>query len=170
LSFHVSRGCLTCPGSVAYHATSTMRFRSANHCRQCLVTSECSVTYCMFCEIFTERFRARNEYQAVSYVDMTRSAGTLLHHDITTIYIIAMTEIDRDRNFLPLILTNSQLLLLSNQTQLLHHQPNFTHILTPSCLATETDPLTTAPSRSARTLSTAPLETYVPPRQFASLT
>lgn len=62
---------------------------------------------------------------------VTRSAGTFLHHDITAKYIIAMTQIDRDENFLPLILTltNLPLLLLSAQAQLLLHQPNLTHIL-----------------------------------------
>jgi hypothetical protein len=43
-------------------------------------------------------------------------------------WIIAITEIEYDRNFLPLVPTNLPLLLPSNQTQLPLHYPNLTRI------------------------------------------
>ena len=92
-------------------------------------TTAGSITY--FHEVFIKQSRAHDDREAVLYMVVTRSAGTFLHHDITAKYIIAMTQIDRDENFLPLILTltNLPLLLLSAQAQLLLHQPNLTHIL-----------------------------------------
>jgi hypothetical protein len=79
----------------------------------------------------------------------------LLHHDITAIYIIEMTQIEHDRNFYP----SKQQLFHCSYLQTKTNYYTTQTLLIPSCLATETDPQTTAPSRPARMPFTVPLET-----------